>query len=137
MYKFGKSSLRRMKGLDARLIITAEYVINMMYHHGCCDIAIPALGGMRTMEQQEELLAKGTSQKKNSAHLYGNAIDVVPYIDGKMRWDVENEDKTPNEPVVNGYEDIWHYWDEAAKHYGYQYISRIHWDWPHHELLMP
>ena len=43
--------------------------------------------GMRTVERQKELYAKGASQTMNSKHLVGRAVDLAPVIGGKVRWD--------------------------------------------------
>jgi peptidoglycan L-alanyl-D-glutamate endopeptidase CwlK len=48
--------------------------------------------GLRTMREQEEYIAKGASRTRNSKHLkqpdgFGHAVDLVPYINGKLRWE--------------------------------------------------
>jgi len=48
--------------------------------------------GVRTVEKQREYVKKGVSKTMNSKHLkqadgYGHAVDLVPYIDGTLRWE--------------------------------------------------
>lgn len=45
------------------------------------------LEGLRTKERQAELVAAGASQTLNSRHLTGHAVDIVPLVNGKVRWD--------------------------------------------------
>ena len=43
--------------------------------------------GMRTLEEQKVLVAKGASKTLRSRHLTGHAVDLAATIDGKVRWD--------------------------------------------------
>jgi len=51
--------------------------------------------GVRSIEEQREYVRRGVSQTMNSYHLmratpkgmYGCAVDLVPYINGKLRWE--------------------------------------------------
>lgn len=48
--------------------------------------------GLRSPERQNELLAKGASQTRNSKHLaqadgFSHAVDLAATVDGKVRWD--------------------------------------------------
>lgn len=43
--------------------------------------------GKRTVEEQRRLVAAGASQTMKSRHLTGHAVDLVPYINGKLRWE--------------------------------------------------
>lgn len=43
--------------------------------------------GLRTREKQAEYIRKGASQTMNSKHLTGSAVDIVPYVNGKLDWD--------------------------------------------------
>jgi len=43
--------------------------------------------GVRTKARQAELVAAGASKTMNSRHLTGHAVDVVPMVGGKPRWD--------------------------------------------------
>lgn len=43
--------------------------------------------GMRTVKRQAQLVESGASKTMNSRHLTGHAIDIAPYVAGKIRWD--------------------------------------------------
>lgn len=43
--------------------------------------------GLRTLEEQKVLVAKGASKTLRSRHLTGHAVDLAATIDGKVRWD--------------------------------------------------
>lgn len=84
-YAFGKSSLKRMNGVHPLLVECAERTLS----YGVMDLTVPQLGGIRTLEDQEKLVAKGASWTLNSLHRpqstgFGHAIDLVPY---PVDWD--------------------------------------------------
>ena len=43
--------------------------------------------GVRTLAEQQVMLAKGASQTLESRHLGGFAVDLVPYLNGLLRWE--------------------------------------------------
>jgi peptidoglycan L-alanyl-D-glutamate endopeptidase CwlK len=43
--------------------------------------------GIRTLAEQQQLVAGGASQTLDSRHITGHAVDLVPYINGKLRWE--------------------------------------------------
>ncbi len=48
--------------------------------------------GLRTAVEQKKLVASGASKTMNSLHIkqadgFGHAVDLVPYINGKLRWE--------------------------------------------------
>lgn len=49
--------------------------------------------GLRTLERQKELVAKGASQTLNSRHLTGHAVDLAAVIGTEVRWDWPLYDK--------------------------------------------
>tara|TARA_R100000664_G_scaffold20941_1_gene30202 strand:- start:7 stop:387 length:381 start_codon:yes stop_codon:yes gene_type:complete len=78
MYKFGKRSRERLKGVDSRIVNVLNELIKLM------DVTI--IEGLRSAERQEELLAKGSTKVKYSKHMEGKAVDLAPYpIDWKDR----------------------------------------------------
>ena len=76
MYKFGKRSRERLKGVDARLVNVLNELIKMM------DVTV--IEGLRSAERQKELLAKGATKVKYSKHMEGKAVDIAPY---PIDWD--------------------------------------------------
>ena len=78
MPRFGKTSKKRLKGVDDRLVKVLNELIKIM------DVTI--IEGLRTSERQEELLKKGATKVKYSKHMEGKAVDLSPYpIDWKNR----------------------------------------------------
>ena len=78
MYKFGKRSRERLKGVDTRIINVLNELIKMM------DVTI--IEGVRTKERQAELLKQGATKVKYSKHMEGKAVDLAPYpIDWENR----------------------------------------------------
>tara|TARA_R100000655_G_scaffold21842_1_gene44607 strand:- start:1693 stop:2070 length:378 start_codon:yes stop_codon:yes gene_type:complete len=71
MYKFGRRSRERLRGVDARLINVLNELIKMM------DVTV--IEGLRSAERQKELLAKGSTKVKYSKHMEGKAVDIAPY----------------------------------------------------------
>ena len=71
MYKFGKRSRDRLRGVDVRLVNVLNQLIKIM------DVTI--IEGLRSAERQEELLAKGATKVKYSKHMEGKAVDLAPY----------------------------------------------------------
>ena len=50
--------------------------------------------GIRTHDEQVEYVRTGVSKTLNSKHLqqpdgFGHAVDLVPYINGKLRWEMK------------------------------------------------
>jgi len=76
MYKFGKRSKERLKGVDARLVNVLNELIKIM------DVTI--IEGLRSKERQQELLAQGKTKTKYSKHIQGKAVDLAPY---PIDWD--------------------------------------------------
>lgn len=43
--------------------------------------------GIRTIDEQKQMVQKGAAQTLDSRHVTGHAVDLVPYINGKLRWE--------------------------------------------------
>lgn len=43
--------------------------------------------GLRTIERQKQLVAKGASRTMKSRHLTGHGVDLAAVLDGEVRWD--------------------------------------------------
>jgi len=80
-YSFGKRSLDRLKGVHPDLVRVMKRAI------GCSTMDFSIVEGVRTLARQKELMKAGATRTMNSRHLTGHAVDVAPYINGKIRWD--------------------------------------------------
>lgn len=83
MSKLGKKSLKELEGVHPDLIRVVERAIVISPQ----DFAVH--DGIRTLEDQKRLVASGASKTLDSRHLTGHAVDLVPYINGKLRWEWE------------------------------------------------
>ena len=87
MYKLGPTSRKRLIGLKPALIAIVERAIELS------KIDFAVIEGLRTAARQEELYAKGRTTPGPkvtwtlwSKHLLGDAVDLAPFIDGKIDW---------------------------------------------------
>ena len=82
-YSFGRTSHRRMQGVDDTLKKVAITALSF----SPVDMTITWRGGLRTAVQQKELYDAGNSRcdgyRKKSYHQSGNAIDIVPWFNRK------------------------------------------------------
>jgi len=113
-YKLGKRSLRNLVGVHPQLAFAVHEAIKIT------DVDFGVLEGVRSMKRQRKLVKQGRSKTYRSYHLYGLAVDLVPYIDGNYRWDSEDAFRKINKAmkkvikkynlnIDNGY-DLWG-WD--------------------------
>lgn len=77
---FGKSSQLRLVGLDSRLIATLERAIQIT------QVDFTIVEGLRSKEKQAAAVKSGASFTLNSRHLTGHAVDIAPWIGGKINW---------------------------------------------------
>jgi peptidoglycan L-alanyl-D-glutamate endopeptidase CwlK len=85
-YKLGKGSLAKLEGIDERMIAVVKYAINVTKQ----DFSV--ICGMRTIEEQKVLVAKGASQTMKSKHIDGLAVDLMAYVNGG-RWELNLYDE--------------------------------------------
>jgi len=85
-YKLGKRSLSNLEGVDERLATVVRYAIGVTKQ----DFSV--ICGLRTIEEQRVLVAKGASQTMKSKHIDGNAVDLMAYCDGG-RWELNLYDE--------------------------------------------
>lgn len=83
MFKLGKRSKRELAGVHEDLVQLVEIAIQLT------NVDFTVLDGLRTREEQAELVRTGASETMNSRHLTGHAVDLVPYINRKVRWEWE------------------------------------------------
>ena len=85
-YKLGKRSLSRLEGVNDDLVTVVKYAIGVTKQ----DFSV--ICGLRTIEEQKVLVAKGASQTMKSKHIDGNAVDLMAYCNGG-RWELNLYDE--------------------------------------------
>lgn len=80
-YRFGTRSLQRLEGVHPDLVRVMKRAIAMS------PLDFTVLEGLRTLARQKVLVAKGASKTMRSRHLTGHAVDIAPWIGGKVSWD--------------------------------------------------
>ena len=96
-FKLSQRSINKMEGVDADLVAVTKRAIELT------KIDFGVIYGMRTIQEQEKLVAAGKSQTMKSKHLVGRAVDLMAYVDGKGCWE------------LNVYDDLCDAMKEAAK----------------------
>ena len=81
-YKLSQRSLDKMEGVDERLVAVVKHAITATK----TDFGV--IQGLRTIEMQKALVAKGASQTMKSKHLDGNAVDLMAYVGGRGSWEL-------------------------------------------------
>ena len=71
-----------MEGVDENLVAVVKRAIELT------KVDFGVIYGMRTLEEQEKLVAAGKSQTMKSNHLVGKAVDLMAYVDGKGCWEL-------------------------------------------------
>lgn len=81
-FKLSQRSLNNLEGVDSRLVDVVHYAIKVT------NIDFGVIQGLRTLDEQRELVAKGASQTMNSKHLDGKAVDLMAYIGSRGSWEL-------------------------------------------------
>ena len=81
-YKLSKRSLARLEGVDDRLVRVVKTAISIT------NVDFGVIQGLRTIEEQRELVAKGASQTMKSKHLEGLAVDLMAYVGSRGSWEM-------------------------------------------------
>lgn len=86
VYSLGKRSLDELSGVHPDLV----GVVKLAIQYTTVDFGVH--DGLRTLQEQRALVAKGASKTMNSMHRtqkdgYGHAVDLVPYVGGRLRWE--------------------------------------------------
>ncbi|MDX8126738.1 M15 family metallopeptidase [Methylomonas sp. OY6] len=82
-FKLGEKSLKELNGVHADLVAVVKRAIELTSQ----DFSVH--DGIRTLAEQQKLVQSGASQTLDSRHITGHAVDLVPYINGKLRWEWE------------------------------------------------
>ena len=86
-FKLSQRSLDRLEGVDERLVAAVKFAIN------ATKVDFGVIQGLRTLEMQKALVAKGASQTMKSKHLDGRAVDLMAYIGGRGSWELNVYDE--------------------------------------------
>jgi|TARA_B110000285_G_scaffold186378_1_gene211695 peptidoglycan L-alanyl-D-glutamate endopeptidase CwlK len=86
-FKLSSRSIGRLSGIEPDLIEVVKAAIEMTK----VDFGVTC--GMRTLQEQEVLVASGASQTMKSKHLEGRAVDLVAYIGPNVTWALNKYDE--------------------------------------------
>ena len=96
-FNLSQKSLDRLEGVNDDMVRVVKKAIELT------KVDFGVICGLRTVEEQEELVAKGASQTMKSKHIDGLAVDLMAYLGGRASWE------------LNLYDDIADAMKEAAK----------------------
>lgn len=82
MFSLSERSKSRLEGVEPKLVAVTELAIE----YTKIDFGVTC--GLRTVQEQQELVDSGASQTMNSKHLDGKAVDVVAYIGPRITWEL-------------------------------------------------
>jgi peptidoglycan LD-endopeptidase CwlK len=80
-FTLGAKSLKELDGVHPELIAVVQKAIGITVQ----DFSVH--DGKRTPAEQAKLVSSGASQTMDSRHISGHAVDLVPYVNGKLRWE--------------------------------------------------
>ncbi len=86
-FRLSSRSEGRLEGINPQLIEVVKTAITLTK----VDFGVTC--GMRTVEEQEKLVASGASQTMKSKHLEGRAVDLVAYIGPNVTWALNKYDE--------------------------------------------
>lgn len=81
-FRLSKRSQTRLEGLKPELIAVVNRAIEIT------SIDFGVTQGLRTIQEQSQLVARGASQTMKSKHLTGDAVDVAAYIGSRVSWEM-------------------------------------------------
>lgn len=85
-YSLGARSLAELDGVHPKLVSVVKRTIQLTEQ----DFSVH--DGLRTIAEQREYVRRGVSKTMNSMHMkqpdgFGHAFDLVPWINGQLRWE--------------------------------------------------
>lgn len=80
-FRFSQRSLRKLRTVHTDL----QKVLHRALEITPVDFTV--LEGIRSIQRQRYLYATGKSRTMNSRHLTGHAVDIAPWVSGKISWD--------------------------------------------------
>lgn len=79
-FYLGKTSEAHLIGVQPKLVCCVRYSIKRT------PVDFGVFEGLRSIERQRVLYASGASRTPDSYHLDGFAVDLVPFIEGRLQW---------------------------------------------------
>ena len=86
MFELSSRSLSKLEGVDDKLVAVVTNAIEFT------KVDFGVICGMRTQEEQQELVDKGASQTMKSLHLEGRAVDLMAYVGSRGSWELNMYD---------------------------------------------
>lgn len=80
MFKLSKRSESNLAGVNADLVRVVRRAIQIS------EVDFSVIEGLRAVERQRDLVAKGASRTMRSKHLTGHAVDCAPWVNGSIPW---------------------------------------------------
>lgn len=80
-YRLGTRSRAELAGVHPDLVRVVERAIELT------PVDFTVHDGIRSVEEQKRYVAEGVSWTMRSKHIEGRAVDLVPWINGKARWE--------------------------------------------------
>src|SRR5690242_14776910 len=80
-FQFGERSQAELVGVHEDLVRVVKRALELT------TVDFVVHDGKRTQEEQRILVQSGASQTMKSRHLTGHAVDLVPVLNGKLRWE--------------------------------------------------
>ena len=81
-FTLSQRSLGRLDGVKQPIHTVVTTAI------GLTNVDFGVICGLRTEEEQAELVARGASQTMKSKHLTGDAVDLMAYIGSRGSWEL-------------------------------------------------
>lgn len=81
-FSLSQRSLEKLKGVDQRLVDVVKRAIEIT----TVDFGVTC--GLRTVQEQQRLVASGASQTLDSNHVKGRAVDLVAYVGNRASWEL-------------------------------------------------
>jgi peptidoglycan LD-endopeptidase CwlK len=86
-FKLSNRSLSKLEGVNDDMVRVVSRAIELT------EVDFAVIQGLRTLEEQKALVAKGASQTMKSKHLDGLAVDLMAYVGGRGVWELNVYDE--------------------------------------------
>lgn len=81
-FKLSKRSLSKLEGVSPALVKVVHSAIELT------TVDFGVVCGLRTIEEQKQLVASGASRTMKSKHIDGHAVDLMAYIGDRASWEL-------------------------------------------------